>query len=189
MIPIFCRFFGVMAEERKPTMDVLEIVNSLIVKWQAQLPNCQLILGGSLVSGLFVRDETTTSYDVDLRFLVDEVPLDPTSPLLREVTDVTGLKYRKTINVEDWPSGQSKGMMVEGFVDVGLDLPLEIEGCIRNKKYVGWARFYPVVLSPQELLEFRQQKILLRADKEAYKRLKKNMLTTVKERCIERGLV
>jgi hypothetical protein len=167
-------------------MTPLDRVQEIIADWQAHLPACTLVLGGSLVSGLFVQDASTRAYDVDLRFLTDD-PL--SDPLREQIEQVTGLRYKKPLIVDDWPTGQSQAVMVEGEIDAGLDLPLEIEGCIRNRKYVGWARFYPVVLSQEELDAFKQQKMALKENKPAYKAMKKAMLHEVQQRCITQKLV
>ena len=103
---------------------------------------------------------------------------------------MTGLKYRKTISVADWPEGTSNGIQIEGEVTIdGVELPLDVEGCLRNDKYVGWARYYKDVLSSEELAQFKADKIRLRDDKMAYKALKQEMVEEVKKRCLEKGLV
>ena len=168
-------------------------VNELIEKWQEALPDVQIVLGGSLVSGLFILDEQTKSVDVDLRFLTHETPsVDNanTQELIKKIEEVTGLKYRKTISVADWPEGTSNGIQIEGEVTIdGVELPLDVEGCLRNDKYVGWARYYKDVLSSEELAQFKADKIRLRDDKMAYKALKQEMVEEVKKRCLEKGLV
>lgn len=167
---------------------ILSLVSSLVATWQAALgSSVRVVLGGSLVSGLLVFDEETKVIDVDLRFLVDD-PED--EAVRREIEAITGLVYRKTVTVGDWPSGESIGVMVEGIIKLPeLPLPLDVEGCIRNPKYVGWARFYRTVLTEQELEEFRQRKVTLRHDKVAYKKMKGEMISEVQRRCIAAGLV
>jgi len=163
-------------------------VEHLLAGWQAQLgADIGVLLGGSLVSDLLILDEETDAIDVDVRFLID----DPTDEaIVQKVQDVTGLRYRKTIPVTDWPQGESIGTMVEGELLLSpLSVPLEIEGCIRNKRYVGWHRFYQTVLSQQELEAIRERKANLRHDKVAYKNFKGQVLETVKERCLQQGLV
>jgi len=82
------------------------------------------------------------------------------------------------------------GIMVEGFLQLPeCPLPLEVEGCIRSKKYVGWHRFYKTVLTEQELEECRQRKQELRHDKKAYKAFKAEVRKEVERRCLERGIV
>lgn len=172
-------------------MNILERIEALIASWQLALgengQNVDVVLGGSLVSGLFIFDEETTYIDVDVRFLVDH----PEDKRVREKIEmVTGLTYRKTITVGDWPEGTSTGVMVEGQKKVsGISLPLDIEGCIRSRKYIGWAKFYRAVLTEQELAEFRKEKAALRHNKAAYKKLKSDVRAEVERRCIERGLV
>ena len=168
-------------------------VDQLIEKWQGELPDVQIVLGGSLVSGLFIFDEQTDSVDVDLRFLVPATPSTEdavTQELIKKIEKVTGLKYRKTISVADWPEGTSAGIQIEGEITIdGVELPLDVEGCLRNDKYVGWARYYKDVLSPKEFAQFKSDKIRLRDDKEAYKALKQEVIAEVKKRCLERGFV
>lgn len=168
---------------------ILEAVRGLMKEWQDQLApsGVEVVLGGSLVSGLFILDEETRVIDVDVRFLVE----DPADEALRhQVEAVTGLTFRKVITVADWPRGESLGVMVEGTRRIpGASLPLDIEGCIRNRAYVGWARFYQTVLSEDELAEFRRQKRALRGDKKAYKALKSAVRAEVERRCLQRGLV
>ena len=58
--------------------------------------------------------------------------------LISKIESITGLKYRKDINVSDWPNGESKGIQIEGQIKYpGIELPLDIEGCLRNDKYIG----------------------------------------------------
>jgi hypothetical protein len=168
--------------------EILEKIEALVAKWQEALGNsAQVILGGSLISGLFILDEETEIIDVDVRFL----SVDPENEILRKkIETVTGLKYRKTITVNDWPSGESKGIMVEGrLVLTGVGLPLDIEGCIRNPKYVGWARFYTAVLTLQEIEDIRNKKIILRHNKSEYKKFKSEIRKEVERRCIAANLV
>lgn len=172
---------------------VTKKVHELITKWQDALPEVKIVLGGSLISGLFILDEETDSVDVDLRFLIPRTPItdeSTTQELIQKIERVTDLKYRKTIAVADWPEGTSNGIQIEGTVKIeGVDLPLDVEGCLRNDKYVGWGKYYKDVLTPDELSHFRQEKIRLRHDKLAYKALKQEMIEEVKKRCFEKGLV
>jgi hypothetical protein len=166
----------------------LVTVEALISQWQEALGNSvQVLLGGSLVSGLFVFDDETQVIDVDVRFLVEN----PEDELLRQrIEQVTSLRYRKTIPVSDWPSGQSVGVMVEGILEIpGLTLPLEVEGCIRNPRYVGWARFYTLVLTEEELAKIRQRKAELRNDKKVYKAYKESIRQEVQRRVLEQNLL
>jgi len=167
---------------------MLSAVEALIAEWQSALgESVKVVLCGSLVSGLFILDDETKMIDVDVRFLVEN----PEDEALRQrVEAVTGLKYRKTITVNDWPTGTSTGVMVEGVLTVPeLALPLDVEGCIRNPKYVGWARFYQTVLTQDELSNFRRKKLELRHNKAEYKKLKEEVRSEVARRCVERGLV
>lgn len=176
--------------ENKPiTLEQIKSkVDFMIAGWQKKMPEVEIILGGSLVSGLFILDNETKVIDVDVRFLVNHQPI--TEELRKRIEEVTGLKYRKSIPVGDWPSGQSTGEMIEGIIKLpDLEFPLDIEGCLRNEKYVGWARFYQNVLNKNELEEFFERKKQLRHDKVAYKALKEEVRRKVVGRCIERGLV
>jgi|GEM_PF-1910141 len=165
----------------------LTVVEMLVAQWQAALgDDISVLLGGSLVSGLFIA-EGARAVDVDVRFLTDRRVDDPV--LIARVEASTGLKYRKTITVSDWPQGQSAGVMVEGLLDAGLGLPLEVEGCIRSRAYIGWARFYREVYSPEELAEIRARKVALRDDKAAYKKYKAVIRDEAECRCLARGLV
>lgn len=168
-------------------------VNTMVRQWQTALPDVEIVLGGSLVSGLFILDEKTEAVDVDLRFLSkkDISPeSDEAKELIKKIEAITGLKYRKTIKVSDWPHGTSEGIQIEGAIQLeGVDLPLDVEGCLRNDRYVGWAKFYKQVLSQEELDFFRTEKIRLRDNKIEYKALKQRMIEEVQKRCLEKGLV
>jgi len=167
---------------------ILAVVSALIAEWQRALGDkVEVVLGGSLVSGLFIL-EGAESVDVDVRFLTDD-PLN--EGLRRRIESVTALAFRKQITVNDWPSGsQSPGVMVEGkLTHPELALPLDVEGCIRNRAYVGWARFYRTVFSPAELEEMLARKLALRADKKAYKAFKSGVISEAQRRCLELGLV
>ena len=169
-------------------IQALSAVETLVSQWQAALgSSVKVALGGSLTSGLFVFDEQTEVIDVDIRFLVEN----PQDERVRQaIEDATGLRYRKKIAVRNWPAGQSVGVMVEGIIEIpGLALPLEIEGCIRNPRYVGWAKFYPVVLSQDELAAIRLRKAQLRSDKKAYKAFKQDVLADVQRRVTKQGLL
>jgi hypothetical protein len=169
------------------TADLLRAIEVLIATWQAELgSDVAVTLGGSLVSDTFVV-EGAKVIDVDVRFLVEN----PDAPgLIERIERVTGLRYRKTIQVADWPAGTSTGHMIEGFLDVpGLPLPAEVEGCLRNRRYVGWHRYYQAVFSPAELAAFRADKLLLRGDKTAYKGRKSAMIEECKTRAIAKDLI
>jgi len=166
-----------------------KVLRELLARWQKNLGDeVEVVLGGSLASDLFIFDEGTKVVDVDIRFLVD----DPEDESVRKkIEAVTGLVYRKTITVEDWPSNSpSIGIMVEGKIEMAnIPLPLDIEGCIRNRKYVGWARFYRTVLSLEEIEDFIERKKLLRENKAEYKKMKAEIRELVERRCVERGLI
>ncbi|HRH32817.1 MAG TPA: helicase-related protein [bacterium] len=167
---------------------ILKKIQALIADWQERLGDgVKIILGGSLVSDLFILDHETKVIDVDVRFLVNN----PEDEKLRvKIESVTGLKYRKTISVADWPTGSSAAVMVEGVLTIpGVGLPLDIEGCIRNPKYVGWAQYYRQVLTPEELESFRQQKSMLRHNKAEYKNLKSKIRQMVEDRCLATGII
>jgi hypothetical protein len=160
---------------------ILARVEALVASWQEKLGDrVEIVLGGSLVSNTFVAEDAKV-IDADVRFLVKD-PSDPT--LITQIEQVTGLKYRKTIEVGDWPSGKSQGHMIEGILNIeGLPLPVEIEGCLRNQRYVGWHNYYSRVFTPEELSDFREAKHTLRGDKQAYKSLKSAM----REECVKRA--
>lgn len=167
---------------------ILRQVEALIAQWQLALgDSVQVLLGGSLVSGLLILDDETKVIDVDVRFLTD----DPTNEeLRRKIETVTGLAYRKTIPVNDWPEGESLGVMIEGQLNVStIPYPLDVEGCVRNHRYVGWHQYYQQVLTPEELAECRRQKVELRHDKQAYKAAKAEVRKEVERRCVARGIV
>lgn len=167
--------------------DILTVVRRLIAQWQDVLgTEVEVCLGGSLASGLFIL-EGADVIDVDVRFLSN----DPMSVSLRSrIETVTGLVFRKIIPVSDWPSGESQGVMIEGKLEhPELSLALDVEGCLRNRAYIGWARFYRLVLTADELAEIRSEKLRLRGDKSAYKALKSRWRSEVERRAIAAGLV
>lgn len=169
------------------TTTILAAIETLIAQWGDELgSDFQLVLGGSLVSDTFVS-EGATEVDVDLRFLVN----DPAEPgLVEKVETVTGLHLKKTIEAADWPGGKSAAFMIEGKMELPeIPLPLDIEGCLRNRRYVGWHRYYRAVFSAEELAEFRADKIRLRDEKLEYKARKSQMRDECQRRAIEMGLV
>lgn len=166
---------------------ILSVVEKLIVQWQDALgTEVEVILGGSLISGLFIL-EGADCIDVDVRFLTRN----PMSESLRSrIETVTGLAFRKVISVGDWPNGESQGVMIERKLNhPELNLPLDVEGCLRNRAYVGWARFYRLVLTENELAEVRRRKLALRSDKKTYKTFKSEVRSEVERRAIAAGLV
>jgi hypothetical protein len=166
----------------------IEPIQALLASWQVELgPEIEVVLGGSLVSGLFIEEESSV-IDVDVRFLHN----DPSAEVCSRIQTVTGLAFRKAILVQDWPHGESTGVMIEGVIKhPDYALPLEVEGCLRNRAYVGWARFYKLVLSEDELLEIRDRKrsLILAGDKKAYKAFKSEVRSEVEKRAIALGLV
>lgn len=164
--------------------DVIAKVAPILRSWRRALPGIDVVLGGSLVSGTFVFDGAET-VDVDVRFLADE----PSSGLAQRVAAATGLSVRKTIQVNDWPDGTSTAWQIEGILNVPGLPPLDIEGSLRNRAYVGWASMYRKVLTPDELSTFVNAKQEMRGDKAAYKALKQDMLRKVRDRAVARGLV
>lgn len=166
---------------------ILRVVEGLMAQWQDALgTEVEVVLGGSLISGLFIL-EGADCIDVDVRFLTEN----PMSESLRSrIETVTGLAFRKVIPVGDWPNGESQGVMIEGKLNhPELALPLDVEGCLRNRAYVGWARFYRLVLTENELAEVRRRKLALRTDKKAYKTFKSKIRSEVERRAIAAGLV
>jgi hypothetical protein len=166
---------------------ILRVVETLIAQWQDVLgTEVEVVLGGSLISGLFIL-EGADVIDVDVRFLTN----DPMNESLRSrIETVTGLAFRKVISVNDWPCGASQGVMIEGKLNhPELPLVLDVEGCLRNRAYVGWARFYQLVLTQDELMEIRSEKLRLRGDKSAYKALKSRWRDEVERRALAAGLV
>lgn len=168
--------------------DILRVVEGLIAQWRDALgAEAEVVLGGSLVSGLFILERADV-IDVDVRFLSD----DPMSESLRRrIEAVTGLTFRKVVPVNDYPSGVSQGVMIEGqIVHPDLSLPLDVEGCLRNRAYVGWARFYRTVLTEVELEQLRVEKArLCRGDKKVYKAFKSHWRDEVERRAVALGLV
>lgn len=156
---------------------------AIVQKWATALPEMEVVLGGSLVNGLAILVDGQP-IDMDVRFLSDD--LSETS--VKRIEETTGLKFRKTIKVADYPSGQSDGHMVEGDLEVDGTL-FEVEACLRNRSYVGWGKYYTLVLSDSELKKFREDKERLMDDKTAYKAAKAAMLKVVQSRVLEQGLL
>ncbi|MBI5255282.1 MAG: hypothetical protein HY855_02195 [Burkholderiales bacterium] len=155
----------------------------MAAKWQAELGgDVQVVLGGSLVSGLFVQ-AGNEPIDLDVRFLSKS----PES-IIKRVEAATGLQLRKEIKVNDFPVGTSTGFMVEGVIEVD-GMQMEVEGCVRSPSYVGWANYYRSVLTHDELEQFKADKLRLKGEKKAYKALKSGMLEKVQARAIARGVV
>ncbi len=144
------------------TLSARLAAEKMVAGWQAQLgTDITVILGGSLVSGLFIWDEDTKLIDVDVRFLVDDDQV-LNGQMRERIETCTGLKFRKQLrigNPADPDDPVSDGVLVEGqFHVAGLDIPLEVEGCIRNRDYQSWAHLYCEVFTQEELAEIRSTK-------------------------------
>lgn len=143
-------------------------------------------LGGSLVSGLFVR-EGADRYDADVKFIVKD-PQDP--EVLRRIEEVTGLRYRKTIRIRELPPEKNTSVMMEEVFKLpGISLPIDVEGCVRQGPYFNQHKYYEKLFSAQELAEIRQRKLELRGDKEKYKQYKHAVQDTLVERARRAGLL
>jgi N12 class adenine-specific DNA methylase len=161
---------------------LISTANKVAGEWQDKLgPDIKVVMGGSLVSRTYARVRPNEPIDMDIRFLTKNPERD-----YPKVETVTGLKLRKTRPVDDYPSGSSKGFLVEGpFTRDGITF--DVEAAVRTPSYVGWARFYPKVLTADELSAFRGDKASLRGNKEEYKALKGRMLKEVMRRVDEAG--
>lgn len=165
---------------------IMEAVNRLLEAYQKALRSVQVVLGGSLVSKTFVPAGAKV-VDVDVMFLVD----DPDQPgLVGMIERGTGLRYRKSIQANNWPEGTSAAHLIEGMVAApGVELPLEVEGCLRNRRYVIWHDHYRRVFSEAELAAYCADKARLRGEKRAYDLCKEAMLAEAKRRIVAAGLV
>ncbi len=174
------------AQSPKPSAgNELEVAHRIMREWGALLgPDVEITLGGSLVSGLWVQ-KGNEPVDLDIRFLVGE----PSREIADKIAKATGLAFRKSIPVNDHPTGMSTAFMVEGEITVD-GINFDVEGSVRNKAYVGWAKYYPEYLTTKELEQFRADKARLKGDKPAYKALKAGVLEEVQRRVIaDRRLV
>jgi len=165
---------------------------SMVARWQAELgKEIEVVLSGSLCSGLFIWDQRTAAIDVDVKFLVDEASVLANANHER-IERVTGLKLRKQITVRNEPDeSPSVGLLFEGRFDVpGVSIPLEVDGCLRNRRYASWARLYPRVFSAAELHELRLTKAQLKAsgNQLAYKKYKAWIRQEADARIVARGL-
>lgn len=157
---------------------IIEIITPIIDEWQRKLGTLvDIVLGGSLVSKTLVLDGSRT-IDVDIRFLAD----DPDAPgLIETIEYVTGLTYRKSIKLKEG----NKSHMLEAILYVeGLPLPLEIEGQLRDKRYIGWHKFYQQVFSSAQLDEFKERKKRSKDKVDEYKTLKNDMRTECERRLL-----
>jgi hypothetical protein len=175
-------------------MDLIETarqaMEALVTQWQQQLDEQVLVrLGGSLVSGLAIITPESTEIDADVTFLLDFPQSVITCTRICEITGMrevlTGIYF-----VEDWPTGRSRAIKLKGRLEIsGLPFAIALDGLMRNPAYVGWARFYPKVFTPDELEVGRQQKLVLHNDLPAYRAFKQQMLQEAKERVLHLGLL
>ena len=166
-----------------PPSEELVAATKLAEKWQKKIgKKAEVVIGGSLVSGLWISKPGILP-DLDIRFLSDR----PKS-IVKDVEEVTGLKLRKELQVGDYPSGSSTGYLIEGELDSD-GITFDVEALVRNKAYVGWGRFYPQVLTEDELEQFVKDKKRLRDDKKAYKKMKEKMRSEVQKRVELGGLI
>jgi hypothetical protein len=161
---------------------MLSVANKVASEWQDRLgPDIKVVMGGSLVSRTYVRSRGDEPIDMDIRFLTDNPERD-----YPKVEAVTGLKLKKSRPMDNYPSGSATGYLVEGPLTRD-GITFDVEAAVRTPAYVGWARFYPAVMTPDELAAFRADKARLKGDKEAYKALKASVLKEVMKRVEERG--
>jgi hypothetical protein len=89
---------------------MLNTANGVARNWQSKLgTNVRVVMGGSLVSRTLARTDRSKPVDMDVRFLTDNPERD-----YPKIEAATGLKLRKVIDVDEYPSGKSKGYLVEG---------------------------------------------------------------------------
>jgi hypothetical protein len=161
---------------------MLSVANKVASEWQEKLgPDIKVVMGGSLVSRTYVRSRGDEPIDMDIRFLTDNPERD-----YPKVEAVTGLKLKKSRPMDNYPSGSAIGYLVEGPLTRD-GITFDVEAAVRTPAYVGWARFYPAVMTPDELAAFRADKARLKGDKEAYKALKASTLKEVVKRVEDRG--
>jgi hypothetical protein len=176
------------------TVAARAVAEQMVTRWQSVLGNdVDVVLGGSLVSGFFIWDDETKVIDVDVRFLVDDDKiLDP--QMHSRIETATGLTYRKQImigNPEDPSDPVSDGVLVEArFNADGIAIPLEVEGCIRNRSYESWARFYREVFTADEVDTIIKRKAHLKqhGTKDEYKAYKTWIRREADRRIVESGL-
>ena len=164
---------------------LLAAANDLTKEWQQRVgDDIKVVLGGSLVSKTYVQHGKELP-DLDVRFLTKDPERD-----WPRVAEATGLKFRKARMFDDYPNGQSKGVLVEGPVTRN-GITFDVEAAVRSPDYVGWARFYPEVMTPREIEAYRKEKADLKSsgDKDAYKALKLRVLDEVKKRVNDWGLL
>jgi hypothetical protein len=174
----------------------LNVAKAMVARWQTRLGNdVQVLLSGSLVSGLFVWDEDTEVIDVDVKFLVaEEKVLD--SQMWKRIEEATGLVFRKLRPMSNEPDETlGPGVLFENrfWVD-GVAIALEVEGALRNTQYTSCAHLYPQVFAADELVKIIIRKAVLKAearqtgDKTAYKDYKATVRREADRRIFARGL-
>jgi len=188
---------GGIRQSLRDTSLALAAARSMVKEWQARLgPDVQVVLSGSLVSGLFVWDEGTDVIDVDVKFLVPEQKvLD--RQMWKRIEEATGLVFRKLRTMTNEPDETpGPGVLFEKrFCVEGIDTPLEVEGALRNTKYCSCAHLYPQVFTKAELATIVTSKAKLKAearltgDKTAYKDYKSTVRQEADRRIAARGLL
>jgi hypothetical protein len=166
---------------------VLPRIRTMMAEWQAKLGDVvKLDLDGSILSDTFIF-EGAKVIDIDLRFLVDS----PDAPGLREqIEAATGLRFRKSITVNDWPEGTSTAHLLEGRLSIPeATIPIEVEGCLRNRYAINWHAIYLHVFTPRELHRYKNRKLSFRGDVERSKDLKIAMRLEARDRANARGLI
>lgn len=165
---------------------VLPVLRRLIAVWQESFGDeVTVTLDGSVVSDTRVITPDSV-IDVDIRFNVDN----PDTPgLIGWIEQLTGLSYRKTIEVNDWPTGMSKAHMIEKkLILPGVPNLIDIEGCLRNRRGIDWHPLYLQLFSAAELERYRLGTLRLKAQPEVYRQLKQTMRTVARDRALERGI-
>jgi hypothetical protein len=166
---------------------ILPRIRMMMAEWQAKLGDVvKLDLDGSILSDTFIF-EGAKVIDIDLRFLADL----PQAPGLREqIEAATGLRFRKSITVNDWPEGTSTAHLLEGQLTIPEStIPIEVEGCLRNRRAINWHAIYLHVFTPQELNRYKNRKLSFRGDVERSKDLKIAMRLEARDRATARGLI
>ncbi len=159
---------------------IVPFVNTLLDEWRAKLgPDYEVELAGSLRSDTFIL-EGREKIDADIRFCV----ADPGIPEhIARIEAVTGLRYRTSIDVNDWPDGMSRAHLIEGCMSIpGMTLPLKIEGCLRNRRRANWHELYLKYFTRIELERYRRTKFQLRNQPDEYMRLKRGVQTECSDR-------
>jgi hypothetical protein len=165
---------------------LLTTANGVARDWQKKLgTDVRVVMGGSLVSRTLARTDTKP-VDMDVRFLTDNPEHD-----YPKIEAATGLKLRKVIDVDEYPSGKSKGYLVEGPLTTN-GVTFDVEGMVRTPSgHLGITKYYPKVMTPDELAAFRADKARLSsgegANKADYKALKKRFLNEALRRVAALG--